>query len=899
MKAFVIFCYFLFSSSTFGMNIKNNGKKDVFFTGPDYRWVQSEMRTYPSEDGEVYAQTFTRFLYEVKRPYQLGNISYLSLPITERTKNVNSADEVRNTFRQMFDIEPFHLTKYQGKSNQWLLEGDYTKHGRYLRMLITKHSSRFSISIAYLRKPYLSSIDMGALWVQDKIIERENNFIKDKTLRKTTYFSFFPEAYAAPSPNNNLPAKNPCQGPPPIEESLAGTCPPSTSCTPPTTPTPTASAAYQSCMQAISDCRTDQIIKAQEKIDARIHSVETDINCESGVWGARTDRALDLMENALTPLGIAGLAAGSVIGATLASMGMNLIISGIHEGAEALWRLVTGKNAEEKHQEILKLFMENKEKWDSMNEEAMKLASQIDGAIDLLEFVQLSERPLESIILDSQSELVDLETRVEDAKDLYQDLRDRYRSTPNIPCVTEARENYNMLKFQVSKLESDIKKVMKIQQEHGNFDQMCIKLNQNLDSLLQLEGDLQVARVRMLQSYDHFQMEEERKRDDLRGAGRDLQLEDAKKTYKDEIKRAEQSFQKGIQSAEISDAVRRAHAACYEDHISRDGWHNIICEVPILAGIPLIGGIADEEDAGMGAACMYYQKKCSRVEEREKFLYEIAHNGRGKFSPKQRTELIRAHRQYAGLADTYKQDLDIARQTYQQKTKVKPFLNYNEQTASAKTEALHNWMMSLRLEQACSNVPDNCDDRPFENMFTKMGKGDYAYNNELIKKELVDGKPQVSCTCKHMGVNCNCSQIEKTAYFKCMETKAECDSNKQGLTCYNMPYCPPREDGSTEHCKEFCPKVTPSCNYSKTKTCEGQKLASSICQEQFQKCADNKLQTGCEMHFNKRCTGSEEFCEELTNKCREQALDRAKFRFEKIRAQSELIKRGACKDALR
>lgn len=878
------------------------------FSGPYNRWVKSTLRSYPSENGEVYAQTFTRYLYEVKNPYQLGNISYISIPFTKNTQGIKSANEVKKAFEKMFDIRPFNLTNYQGKSNQWILEGEYKKHGRFIRMIISKHSSRFAFSIAYLRKPYLSSIDLSALWVQDKIIERENKLIKSNV--KTTYFSFFPEAYAATATTSELPGEYPCEGPSALPATNADICPSSTTCTPPASSTPAAVMAYQACIQSIADCRANQLIKVQEALDARVHSVQTDLNCQSEwwaskldehsyYWGEKADRGLNLMEKVLSPLGIASLAAGGVVGATIASMGMNLAISGIQQGAHALWRLVSGAAAEEKHQEILKLFMENKEKWDAMNKEAMELTSKIDGALDLLEFVQLSGKPLEQIILESRSKLVDLETQVEDAKDLYRDLRDQYRGGPNIPCVNEARENYNQLKFELAKLESDIQKVVKVQQKHGSFDQMCIKLNKNLDNLLQMEGDLQNARVLMLKSYDHFQIEQDRKRDDLRDTGRALQLENAKKTYKKEVARAEESFKKGIESAEISDALRKAHAACYEENISRNGWHNIICEVPILAAIPIVGGISDEEGAGMGAACLHYQRKCAQVQERKNYLYRTAHNKLGGYSPKQRSELTRAHRQYVGLVDTYQQDLEIAQQTYEQKTKVKDFLHYNEGTAGAKTQALHNWMMSLRLEQACSNVPDSCDDKAFDDMFTQMGKGDYAYTNEIIQKELVDGKTQVTCSCKHLGVNCNCPEIKKTAYFKCRETKAECDSNKQGLTCYNLPYCPPKSDGSTEHCNEVCPKVTPECTYSDTTTCKSQKLASSLCREQFQKCAAENLQTGCEMHFNKRCTGPEDFCEDFTKRCREQALNRAKFRFEKIRSQSDLIKRGACKAALR
>jgi hypothetical protein len=908
MKYSILILFLFFTSISSFAKGKKTRQFQTSFTGPDHRWIQSKMRTYPSKDGDVYAQTFTRYIYEVKNPYQLGNISYLSIPFSEKTKGIKSVNEVKEAFEKMFDIRPFNLTNYLGKSNQWVLEGDYKKHGRFIRMIISKHSSRFAFSIAYLRKPYLSSIDLSALWVQDKIIERENKLMKSNV--KTTYFSFFPEAYAAPSGNSGLPSEYPCEGPAPLPTTSAETCPSSTSCTPPSPPTPAATAAYQACIQAVSDCRADQLIKVQEALDARIHSVQTDLNCQSEwwaskldehsyYWGDKADRGLDLMERVLSPLGIAGLAAGGVVGATIASMGMNLAISGIQQGADALWRLVSGKMAEEKHQEILKLFMDNKEKWDAMNEEAMKLTSKIDSAVDLLEFVQLSGKPLERIILESRGELVNLETQVEDARDSYRSLRDKYRHSPNIPCVNEARENYNQLKFELAKLESDIQKVVDVQQEHGSFDQMCIQLNQNLDKLLEMEGDLQNARVLMLKSYDHFQIEQGRKREDLREAGRDLQLEKPIEAYKEDVERARESFQKGIESSEISNALMRAHRACYEENISKNGWHNFICEVPVFSGIPILGGISDEEEAGMGSACLYYQRKCARIEERKNYLYRIAHNKFRGYSPKQRTELIRAYRQYEGLVDTYQKDLEIAAQTYEQKTKVRDFLHYNEGTAGAKTEALHNWMMSLRLEQACSNVPDSCDDQAFDDMFTKMGTGSAAYNNEIIRKVLVGGKNQVVCTCKHLGVNCNCPEIKKTSYFKCLETKTECDSNRQGLTCYNLPYCPPKSDGSTEHCNEFCPKVIPECTYSDTKTCKSQKLASSLCKEQFQKCAAENLQTGCEMHFTKRCTGSKDFCDDFTKQCREQALNRAKFRFEKIRSQSDLIKRGACKAALR
>lgn len=899
---YFIYSILIFATSLSGFARSNN------FTGPYNRWVESKMRTYPSNDGDVYAQTFTRYVYEVKNPYQLGNISYLSMPITESNKNINNAKEVQKTFEKMFDIQPFVLTNYQGKSNQWMLEGDYKKHGRYIRLIITKHSKRFSFSIAYLRRPYVSSTDMGALWIQDKLIEREENFIKGDNKKTTSIFSIFPEAYADGSTADpTLGTQYPCKGPTPIPTTSGVVCPSATTCPPPTPPT---TAAYNSCIQAIAECRQNELMKVQEALNKRVHSLQQDLDCQSEwwsskldehsyYWGEKADRGLDLMERVLSPLGLAGLAASGVVGATVASMGLNLAISGIQAGAEALWRLVSGAAAEEKHQEILELFMKNKEQWDKMNEEAMKLSSKIDNAVDLLEFVQLSGKPLEQIILESKGELVELETSVEDARDRYRKLRDRFGSRTQIPCVIEAREDYNRLKFELAELESNIQRVIKVQQEHGSFDQMCIQLNQNLDNLLQMEGDLQNARVLMLKSYDHFQIEQGRKREELRDAGRELQLEDAKKTYRKEVERAEESFKTGIKSAELTEALSKAHGACYDDYISRNGWHNFICEVPILAGVPILGGISDEEGSGMGAACLYYQRKCSRIEERQKFLHRIAHEGLGNYSPKQRTELIRANRQYTGLVDTYNQDLEIAEQTYRQKTQVKDFLNYNEGTAGAKTQALHNWMMSLRLEQACSNVPDNCDDKPFEGMFTEMRSGDSAYNNEIIEKAQVDGRTEMICRCKHMGISCNCDKIERTSYFKCLQTKTKCDSNKQGLSCYNLPYCPPKEDGSTAHCKTFCPKPIPACLYSDTKTCKGQQLAYSMCQQQFQKCAEENLQTGCEIHFTKRCTGSEEFCSSFGEKCREQALDRAKFRFEKIRAQSDLIKRGACKDALR
>jgi hypothetical protein len=907
MRNQLIIFFLLSYTLCFGASSPSKMGNKLSFTGPDRRWLEGEMRSYPSKDGDIFAQNFSRYLYEVDQPYELGNISYFSIPITEETKKINSPKEVQNAFEKMFDIKPFSLSSHRGKSNQWMLEGEYKKHGRFIRLIITKHSTRFSFTIAYLRRPYLESTDMSSLWIQDKIIEREEKIIKGEASRKTSFFNLFPKAYAASgAPNANLGTEYPCEGPSPLPTTSAATCPPSTSCPP---FTPATAAAHNACIQAIADCRTEQLLEAQKAIDARVHSIQTDLNCQSQwwsskldehsyFWGDKVDRGLDLMEKVLSPLGIAGLAAGGVVGATVASMGMNLAISGIQAGAEALWRIVSGAAAEEKHQEILKLFMENKDKWDAMNEEAMALASKIDTAVDLLEFVQLSGKPLEKIILESKAKAVELETKVEDAKDSYKTLRDEFRGE-TAACVEEAKEEYNSLKIELMELQREIEKVEKVQLDHGSFDQMCLKLSQNLESLLQMEGDLQNARIMMLKSFDHFQVEEGRRREELREAGRDLQLEDAKKSYKEEMQRAKDSLLKGIKTSNIESALLKATEACYQDHIKKNGWHNIICRVPILAPLPVIGGFAGEEDAGIESACYYYKKKCSGVDEKKNYLSKIATGELGNLTPQKRRDLIHADRIYEGLVGTYYSDKEAAERDYQQKTKMKDYLHFNEETSRAKSEALHNWMMSLRAEQACSNVPNNCDEKEIDDMFTPIGSGDNQYNNEIIKKVNVDGKAEVQCECKHEGFNCSCSKIKKSAYFKCRQTKAECDANKQSLTCYNLPYCPPKDNGDTSHCESFCPRVIPECTYSETDTCKGQKTVNKICKEQFRNCAEENLQTGCEIHFTKRCTGSDEFCETMTKKCREQSMNRAKFRFEKLRSQSDLIKKGACKEALR
>jgi hypothetical protein len=57
-------------------------------TGPDRRWVVTPLKKVSSIEGEVYAQTFTRYIFEIDKPYELGNISYFSIPLNKNNKNV-------------------------------------------------------------------------------------------------------------------------------------------------------------------------------------------------------------------------------------------------------------------------------------------------------------------------------------------------------------------------------------------------------------------------------------------------------------------------------------------------------------------------------------------------------------------------------------------------------------------------------------------------------------------------------------------------------------------------------------------------------------------------------------------------------------------------------------------
>ncbi|HXH74113.1 MAG TPA: hypothetical protein VNJ08_04065 [Bacteriovoracaceae bacterium] len=912
-------------------------------TGPDQRWIASPVKVSSVKEGWVYNQNFTRYIFEVKNPYELGNISYFSMPFTIKTKDLNSVTEIQSAFTKMFDINPFVLTQYKGNSNQWMLEGEYQKHGRFVRMLITKHKNRFSVSLAYLRKPYLESTDYSSAWIQERLAQREDQLIEKVLDKKTSsIFSFMSDAYAqsgTPAGWSNkggfiTPPKSakgtfdpitlvkkdgstvtvqPCPGPSPLPTTRPPVVCPSPNTCP--APSPLTAVAYQACVQSISNCRLGQVGDSAAAIPGKVDDVRGDLKCQSDwwsakmdhqsdIWGSKADRGLDIMEKAFSPTNVAAMAAAGVIGASIASFGMSLAISGIQAGAEALWDLVSGNGAERGHQQIVKLFMENKDKWNKMNEEAMELTGTIDRSMELLEMVKLSGKSLEQIIIDNKTNKSELETKIEDAKAKYERTKAKHDFDEQNGEVCKARDEYNFLKKELIVLSGQISKLDEIKDQHGNFEAMCTTLNHNLSTLLQLEGDLQNSRMLLLKSYDHFQIEEGRRRETMRETGRELQLVDPKKALKADVTRAEKSYLAGVKTTEITKALEKAADACYYDNIKKNFWHNIICRVPILRGAPLLGGISAQKGTGAKAACMVIHSNCQGMEEKKNYLYRIAHTGMGDdYNTAERKELIRAHRQYTGLMGTYQSDVKLARQTYDQKTKVKDYLNYNEDVAREKTEAVHNWMMSMRLEQACSNLPDTCDDQAGK-IFSKIkdNKTGKTINNEYLKRVVNSGKPSLQCVCHDPSTDCNCGQINQSEYFKCMQTKTDCDANKQGLLCYNLPNCNPKMvDGKKDFssCTEMCPKIEPNCTNSNTKVCLVQKEVAKMCADQFITCNEQEQQTGCEQHFAKKCEGSEEFCNKFTLKCREQALNRSKFRFEKLRVQSDLIKSGACKDALR
>ncbi len=932
----LIFCFCFFLKQTFAANKEGLG---LTLTGPDQRWLESPMKIEKVKDGWLYGQSFTRYLFEVDRPYELGNISYMSLPFNDLTKNISTAKEVQIAFSKMFDIRPFVLTQYRGRKLQWMLQGEYKKHGRFIRLIIAKHSNRFSITTAYLRKPYLESIDFSAAWIQDKLIDREETFIKEVFLeKKTSFFEFISKVYASDTSvaiplgwttegGFAVPPKSssgtfdpitiikkdgsalqvqPCKGPGPLPTTQLSVCPSPSICPINTSQNPN---AYQACIEEISNCRSKQFQESTGLLQGQIDGIQQDIKCQSDwwsaqmshqseVWGERTDRAITILEKAFSPANVASLAAAGVVGASIASFGMGLAISGIQSGAEALWSIVNGAKAEEKHQEILKIFMENKKNWDQMNDKAMMLATKIDQSIDLLELVKLSGKSLESIIIENKANLVDLETRIEDSKEKYQAAKELYHDDEMNSCVTDARNEYNKLKKELILLKDQLDKIEQIKRDHGSFENMCSILSHNLKTLLQLEGDLQNARVLMLRSYDHFQIEENRRRENLRDSGRALQIEDAKKTYDEEVQKAQESFAAGIASAGLKQSVDKAVDACYDAHIKRDGWHNFICRVPLVSAVPLLGGLPTEPKAGFQSACHFFRTKCGMADQVENYLYFLAHEDKSEKDTDKRNELIRAHRQFSAIYRTHDSDVRMARETLEQKLKVKDYLNYNEDTSRAKTEAIHNWMMSLRLEQACSNLPKNCDEKA-GSLFTTSAVGTKTLGNEILKKVEINGKVELSCVCRTGAIKCNCDEVVKSEYFKCRQTKLECDASKQSLICYNLPYCPSKENGDTSHCKEYCPKVTKKCLEGQDEQCLQQKQLAEICEGQFKLCAEEKMQTGCEVHFTKKCMGSKEFCDEFTKKCEDQSLNRAKFRFDKTKAQADLLRTGACKDLSR
>jgi len=932
----LVSCLFFVFKQSFAASKNGLG---LTLTGPDERWLESPLKIEKVKNGWLYGQNFTRYLFEVERPYELGNISYMSVPFNELTKDISTAKEVQIAFSKMFDIKPFVLSQYRGRKNQWMLEGEYKKHGRFIRIIIAKHSNRFSFTTAYLRKPYLESIDYSAAWIQDKLIDREEIFIKTVLMeKKTSFFEFISKVYAVDSSpavpagwssegGFAVPGKSssgtfdpitvvkddgstfqvqPCKGPGPLPTTQLANCPSPTTCPAPSVQNQT---QYQQCLEAISNCRSQQFQDSTNVLRGQIDGIQQDIKCQSDwwsaqmdhyseEWGQRTDRAIQILEKAFSPMNVASLAAAGVVGASVASFGVGLAIAGIQSGAEALWSIVDGAHAEEKHQEILKIFMENKKNWDQMNEKAMMLATRIDQSIDLLELVKLSGKSLESIIIENKASAVELETQIEDSKEKYQAAKELYHDDETNSCVTDARNEYNKLKKELFILKDQLEKMDQIKKEHGSFENMCSVLNHNLKTLLQLEGDLQNARVLMLRSYDHFQIEESRRRENLRESGRALQIEDARNTYEEEVKKAQESFSAGIASADLKKSVDKAIEACYDAHIKRNGWHNFICRIPIISAVPLLGGLPSEPNSGFQSACHSFHSKCSMADQVENYLYFLSHEDKSEKDTDKRNELIRAHRQFSAIYRTHDSDVRMARETLEQKLKVKDYLNYNEDTSRAKTEAVHNWMMSLRLEQACSNLPKNCDDKATD-LLSSSVVGTRRLDNEIIKKEEVHGKSELRCVCRSEKIKCNCNEVVKSEYFKCRQTKLECDANKQSLICYNLPFCPAKENGDTSHCKEYCPKVTKKCSDSKEGPCLQQKQLADLCETQFKICAEEKMQTGCEIHFSKKCKGSKEFCDDFTKKCEDQSLNRAKFRFDKTRAQADLLRNGACKDLSR
>ena len=802
MKVLILF---VITMTSFNLIAKDQSSKQAYtFTGSDGRWVMGKMNSYPTKDGEVYVQNFARYFYEVDHPFELGNISYISIPISKNTKNKSTSKEIKEMLEQMFDLKDLKLSNYNKKSNQWVIQGEYEKLGRFFRSIITQHSTRYSISTAFIRKPYRSSIDFSAIGIQNDLIKREEKLITENIPHKSSILNFiFPSAYAQmtpgagawvpdgpampyPSGAPNSPPTTPC----PLQVPGANPtiiCPPVSSCNP-------RARDYLTCIANVSECRQKAILNEATDRGGMIMAKASQQSC---LWNLSFNKATAIIQNALTPNNIFALSAAGAAGITVGSWAANLAIGGLESGAkflfDTIWDWASGKNAELEHQKLVELFLKNKSDWEKANKEAMEIASFIDSSIELLEIIKGSGKNLEEILSEKirkQDEL-NLDLKVKEKE--YMDLSlDKFACSED---KVQKRAEVLSLTDNLRQITKEVNKLKELSPQAGSMQSMCRNLNSNLDKLLKLEDGLQKARMNILRSYDEFQKQTVREIDKQRERDREIAEADPGEQLEELQEEYLESFEDAVDEADIdSEVITIAKKACFD--IEKQS-------IPYCQSADY-SKYQDGEDTStysmQSTDCLEVAERCHwDIFRQTDYMRRISLGVQsGKLNPKQIEKVKAAYQKIEPFRKTYQTQMQNALRQFESKSKTQGALVTGEEVQNINDKTISDWVIALRTEQACQKSPqlfcasNDSQCHELKKDCDKIRHNDICFNLPLEQSCQDSTCKQLKSKCDSYKLQTGCPEIisrhhsERCTNEECKKQLEQCKSQADGNVLFRF-----------------------------------------------------------------------------------------------------------------
>lgn len=606
------------------------------------RWLVTPPVVAQGPGGSYQARSMQRFVATGDDAFSIGNILYFKAP---KRKNADGsleafdADRIFRTVQDGMGSLPARARR-QGKAH--VFEADWAEALRVLRVYVTDEGDSVAYSVALFRTAYAAEASIESELIQRQLagvleervpwLEKMLKFVDQRLGTAPAYAQSFPSFPKMPTgggvPGGAIGGKSGC----------------GSGC----------ASADVSCWIASANCDTSDLSKYMGP-DSAIGQLNLQTAQGIEQWkqsNAEMQRMHTTLKNFLKPENAFMWAAASAAGATLGAIAASAAVDAIAAGGKAIWEAITGEKEDAR---ILERFKEARETWEKTSSAAADLEKAIDSMLNLKETARGFGIPRSQLVTQLGAAKAGGEAGLRKAT---ADI-DAALARGDLACV-------NDLSHKVAALDDFVAVMSKLRsrmEDPLSDAALCSQLRKNLEKLREAEGQLQIARAKILGGQERWQREWNGQYDEAFA----------------DLKRARDNASK-VRDRAISAAAGGRDKAMRELKVIRDEAMGA-CEVEragIWGKIPIIGAVRTA-----------WAGPCSRD------FYSTA-EGRN---------YIRRWREIDAAYDNAKRE---AAREYDKAVRSRNDVQLHNPTNEAALRAYNHWFDQVRDEQACLNKETAC-----------------------------------------------------------------------------------------------------------------------------------------------------------------------------------------------